>query len=66
MSDEEVGQSQGTVLSSKAAGGTDMVFVSAIEAFDELLEGAKFRGDRVAILWPITCRKVCGSWEGER
>ena len=49
MGDEEGGESDGAVLGGKAAGGTDMVFVGAVEAFDELLEGAKFGGDSVAI-----------------
>ena len=49
MGDEEGGEGHGTVLSDKAAGGTDMVFVGAVEAFDELLEGAKLPGDLVAI-----------------
>ena len=66
MGDEQGGESHGAVLSSEAAGGADMVLVSAIEAFDELLEGAKLGGDGVAISRPITCRRVWAGWEGER
>jgi hypothetical protein len=45
-------QSKGysAILSFETAGGTDMVFVGAIEAFDELLERAKFPRHRVTIL----------------
>ncbi len=49
MSDEERGESQRAVLGNEAAGGAHVVFVSAIEAFDELLEGTKFGGDRVEV-----------------
>ena len=50
MGDEECGESQGAVLGGEATGGTDMVFVGAVEAFDELLEGTKFGGDLIEVL----------------
>ena len=50
MGDEQGGEGHGAILSSKAAGGAEVVFVSAVEAFDQLLEGAKFGRDLVAIL----------------
>ena len=49
VGDKEGGEGHGAVASGKATSGTDVVFVGAIEAFDELLEGAKFLGDRVEI-----------------
>jgi len=50
MGDEERGQRQGTVGGGEAAGGADMVLVSAIKALDELFEGAKFGRDDVEVL----------------
>jgi hypothetical protein len=49
VSDKERGESHGAVGSREAAGGTDMVFVGAVETFDELLEGAELGRDLVAI-----------------
>ena len=49
VGDEEDGESEGAVAGGEAAGRADVVFVGSIEAFDELLEGAKFLGDGVAI-----------------
>jgi hypothetical protein len=49
VGDEERGESHGAVLRGEAAGGTDMVFVGAIEAFDELLEGTQFGRGLIAI-----------------
>ena len=42
VGDEEGGEGDGAVARGKAASGADVVLVGAIEAFDELLEGAKF------------------------
>src|SRR5512142_1761712 len=42
VSDEEGGEREGAVASGEAAGRADVVLVSGGEAFDELLEGAKF------------------------
>ena len=50
MGNKQGSERHGAVLSFKAASRTDMVFVSAIETFDQLLEGAKFLGDLIAIL----------------
>ena len=46
VGDEQSSQRHGTILGFEAAGGTDMVFVGAVETFDQLLERAKFRRDR--------------------
>ena len=50
VSDEEGGEGDSAVLGGEAAGGADVVLVGAVEAFDELLEGTEFGGDRVEIL----------------
>ena len=42
VGDEEGGEGHGAIARGKAASGADVVLVGAIEAFDELLEGAKF------------------------
>jgi hypothetical protein len=49
VSDEEGGEGDGAVARGQAASGAHVVFVGAIEAFDELLEGAEFLRGRVAI-----------------
>ena len=49
VGDKQRGEGHGTVLSSEATGRAHVVFVGAIEAFDELFEGAKLGGDGVAI-----------------
>ena len=48
--DKQGGESHGAIAGGKAAGGADMVLVGAVEAFDQLLEGAVLLGDGVAIL----------------
>ena len=42
ISDEESGKSDGAVFGVEAVSGEDVEFVSAVEAFDELFEGAEF------------------------
>ena len=49
VGDEQGGESDGAVARGKAAGRADVVFVGAIEVFDELLEGAEFLRDGVEI-----------------
>ncbi len=48
-SHEEGGEGPGAVARGEAAGGAHMVFVSAIEALDELFEGTILLGDGVEI-----------------
>jgi len=49
VGNEKDGEGEGAIAGGKAAGRSDVVFVSAIQAFDELLEGAKLGGGGVAI-----------------
>ena len=50
MSDEEGGQSEGSVSDIKAMSGTDVGFVGTVEAFNDLFVGAKLRGFFIEIL----------------
>ncbi len=49
VGDEQGGEGDGAVARGQAASGAHVVFVGAIEAFDELLEGAEFLRDGVEI-----------------
>ena len=66
VGDEEGGESQGAVLGGEAAGGTDMVFVSAIRRSMSCLKGRNWVETGSRFSRPMTCRKVCGGWEAER
>ena len=50
VGDEQGGEGQGAVGGGKAAGGADVIFVSTIEAFDKLFEGAELRRGGFQIL----------------
>ena len=49
MGDEQGGEGHGAIARGEAAGGAHVVFVGAVEALDELLEGTILLGHRVEV-----------------
>jgi hypothetical protein len=50
VGDEEGGQSEGSVSDIKAMSGTDVGFVGAVKAFNDLFVGAELRGFFIEVL----------------